>query len=640
MKISLKARLIISSLIVIIICGVAVTLVGIHLIGNGIIGQAQDKARTDLNSARHLYHAEIKRVNDIIRLTAQRFFIKDALLEDDMGSLERALEKIRKRESLDILTLTDKNAKVIVRSRNPAIKGDLQATDQLVGRVLSRKETAASTIIVSKEELLKEGADLAKQANIKFIPTPKAKPRPETEETSGMMIKAVAPVFDYDGSLMGVLYGGNLLNRDYGIVDKVKETVYQEVKYEGKEIGTATIFQKDLRISTNVKKNDGSRAIGTRVSKEVYDQVLIKGLPWIHRAFVVNNWYISAYGPIKDIEDKIIGVLYVGILEEKFVDMKRKAILTFWGITFAGMLVAFVVSNLLANGILGPVKRLLFASSQWAKGNLKYRVKIKVKNEIGELGETFNSMASSLNERDEQLQEYTQQQLMKSERLATTGQLAAGVAHEINNPIGAVIMYTHLSLEDMDAKDPRRENLNKVVKEATRCKDIVKGLLDFSRQTEPKIEESNVNDILEQTLALLEKQALFRNVKIEKIFSSSIPNVMIDVSQMHQVFTNIIMNAAEAMGEKGKFVVTTKKSSDDKYIVIDFSDTGCGIPKENIEKLFDPFFTTREVGHGTGLGLSISYGIIAKHQGAIAVKSELGKGTTFTIKLPVKHRED
>ena len=163
-----------------------------------------------------------------------------------------------------------------------------------------------------------------------------------------MCVKAAVPVFGYDGNLIGVLYDGNLLNRNYKIVDRVKEIVYQEVKYKGKDIGTATIFQGDLRISTNVKQEDGSRAIGTRVSEEVYEQVLEKGLPWIDRAFVVNNWYIAAYEPIKNIEGKIIGVLYVGILEEKFMDMRNRAIAMFSVITLAGMIMALVVSSFLA----------------------------------------------------------------------------------------------------------------------------------------------------------------------------------------------------------------------------------------------------------------------------------------------------
>ena len=640
MRISLKAKLIVSFLAVIVICCLVATLVTIRLIGTGIINQAQDKVRIDLNSAREIYREESENIKDVVRFTALRFFIKDAIKDNDVESLQKGLEKIRNAESLDILTLTDDKGRVIVRSGKPSVIGDNQAVDEFVSQVLSAREIVSGTAIVPREELLKERPDLAEQAYIKFIHTEKEKPSPITELTSGMMIKAAAPVFGSDGSLVGVLYGGNLLNRNYKIVDEVKETVYQGVKYKGKDIGTATIFQGDLRISTNVKGENGSRAIGTRVSEEVYEQVLVKGLPWIDRAYVVNSWYIAAYEPIKGIKDEIIGILYVGILEEKFMDMRKRAVTIFLGITLAGMIMALIVSSFLAKGVLQPIKHLVFASHQWARGNLKYRVKTTGKSEIAELAETFNLMASSLKERDDKLKEYTSHQIMKSERLATLGQLAAGVAHEINNPLGAVLMYTHLVLEDFDGKDKLRENLEKAVREASRCKNIVKGLLDFSRQTEPKVEESDVNKVLERTLAMVENQALFQNVRITKTPCPSLPRILMDVSQMQQVFTNIILNSAEAMEGNGELAVTTGISPDNEHIAIEFRDTGCGIPPKNLNKVFDPFFTTKEVGQGTGLGLAVSHGIIAKHKGSIEVKSDVGKGTTFVIKLPMNQKED
>ncbi|UCE49566.1 MAG: cache domain-containing protein [Phycisphaerales bacterium] len=636
MKTSLKAKLITGFLVVILICGLVATFVGTRLIGKGIIRQAQDKVRNDLNSAREIYRQESKALRETIRLTSLRFFIKDGLLNNDLMTLTQELQSIRKAESFDILTLTDNSGRVLVRSRNPSITGDSQAEDDLVSRVLSTGDVVAATVIVPEEGLRKEGADLVEQARIEFIPTPRAKLTQETSQTSGMMMKAASPIHGYDGELLGVLYAGNLLNRNYKIVDKVKDTVYQAVKYEGKDIGTATIFQGDLRISTNVRRQDGTRAIGTRVSEQVYDHVLVKGLPWIDRAFVVNNWYIAAYEPIRDIKDQIVGILYVGILEEKFIDMRNEATAMFLGITCAGMIIALTISSFLAKGILQPIKELIFASHEWAHGNLDYRVETTQTDEIAELTDTFNLMASSLKERDERLKEYAQQQIMKSERLATLGQLAAGVAHEINNPLGAILMYSHLSLEEMETKDPRRKNLEKVVGEATRCKDIVHGLLDFARQSEPKAEEADANEILKRTLSLIQNQASFQNIRVTTIFSPSLPKVMMDTGQIQQVFTNIILNAAEAIDGQGEVTVATRTADGGEFIEIEFTDTGCGIPQENLDKIFDPFFTTKEVGRGTGLGLAVSYGIIAKHQGTIEVKSSQGKGTTFVVRLPLK----
>ena len=275
----LRTKLLLSFFVVIAVFGSARGVLGYYVIEKDKIERAQEKVKSDLNSAREVYREETDNLKDVVRFTALRFFIKDALSESDTESIQEELENVRTSESLDILTLTDAHGRVIVRAQNPSVYGDNQANNEVVNNVLSEKQVIAGTVIVPKEELIKEGDVLARQAHIKIIPTSKAKPKPETEQSSGMCIKAAAPVFDYEGELIGILYGGNLLNRNYEIVDKVKEIVYQKVKYKGKDIGTATIFQGDLRISTNVMGEDGSRAIGTRVSEEVYRRVLEKDKP-------------------------------------------------------------------------------------------------------------------------------------------------------------------------------------------------------------------------------------------------------------------------------------------------------------------------------------------------------------------------
>lgn len=643
MHLTLRAKLVISFIAVIVISGIISMYVGIRLIGDGIIRQAQDKVRIDLNSAREIYLEELDGIKYVVRLTATRFFMKQSLKYKKIKLLQEELGIIRRRESLDILTVTDEQGIVLYRTRNPEIFGDDQSKDDIIKHVIMNKEVAASTEIIPREELLKEGEQLTRRAYFEFIPTPKAKPRPEDKITSGMMMKVAAPILDDTGKLLGVLYGGILLNRQYEIVDKIKQTVYQGEVYKGKDIGTATIFQGDLRISTNVKREDETRAIGTRVSEEVYDQVLIKGLPWIERAFVVNDWYITAYEPIRNISNRVIGILYVGILEKKFSDMRQTTMLYFFGLTLAGIIASVFISYFLARRILKPIRNLVFASERLANGDLTHRVNLKSKDLIGKLGDTFNYMAESLRERDEKLKERTQQTIQESGRLATIGQLAAGVAHELNNPLGGVLMYSHLLLEQLNENDCNRENLDKIVNQATRCKKIVKGLLDFARQTEPKVELSNINELLEETLMLIENQASFQNIIINKKFKSSLPKVMVDESQLQQVFINIALNAAESMeenqDEQGKLKIQTGVPENKKCVVISFTDNGCGIPEENIKRIFEPFYTTKEVGRGTGLGLAISYGIVQSNNGTISVKSDVGKGTTFTIRLPIKEED-
>lgn len=640
MKLAIRTKLILSFWIIIMAIGMITLGAGVHIIGDGIVREAQTKVEMDLNAAREVYQHRLYDVRDVVRFTAlRRFSVREAIVKRNYEILLDALDVSRKTSGLDILTVVDKNGLVIIRSRNPHLSGDYQGEDIIVKKVLETGKSFASTVIVPYEELLKESPALSEKARIKLIPTTKAVPKQQTEETSGMMLKAAVPVRGNKGELLGVIYGGVLLNRNFEIVDKVKDTVYKGMTYKGRDIGTATIFLQDTRISTNVKREDGTRAIGTRVSAEVYDQVLKKGKTWKDRAFVVNDWYITAYEPIRDISNKIIGILYVGILEDKFTDMKQNTVWIFLGITVGGLSVAFLFSYLLAGSITKPVRELVTAAQKLADGDLNQKVEIKPGNEIGKLGEAFNFMVEAVKERDEALKEQTKEIVGRSERLAMIGQLAAGVAHEINNPLGSIIIFSHLLLEEPEIKGLTRENLEKIVKESMRCKAIVKGLLDFARQTEPEVKLASVNEVLRSTLSLLEKQTLFQNIQITTRNNLDLPLVEIDTTQVQQVFMNIIINAAEAMDGQGELIIATRLSEDKQFVEVEFTDSGCGISQENLKRLFEPFFTTKEVGHGTGLGLAISYGIIEKHKGSIKIRSVLGKGTTFIIQLPIKNKK-
>ena len=227
--------------------------------------------------------------------------------------------------------------------------------------------------------------------------------------------------------------------------------------------------------------------------------------------------------------------------------------------------------------------------------------------------------------------EHAQFQLIRTEKLAALGQLAAGVAHEINNPLGTITIYAHILNKSLDADDPRKEDIELIINEANRTKEIVQGLLSFARETKLKPGDTNINDLIEETLGLLVNQVLFQNIKIKKTFGSDIPTLFADATQLKQVFLNIILNAAQAMEGKGSLTITTAHESG--VISIKIKDTGPGIAPEHVSKLFNPFFTTKE--KGTGLGLAISYGIVERHFGQIDVDTELGKGSTFTITLPV-----
>ncbi len=235
---------------------------------------------------------------------------------------------------------------------------------------------------------------------------------------------------------------------------------------------------------------------------------------------------------------------------------------------------------------------------------------------------------------EKKLQE-THVQLVSSEKMASLGKLAAGIAHEINNPLGGILIYSSLMMEDLSEEDFKRGDLARIVQEAGRCKEIVKSLLEFARQTEPKMEPTDINRAITDGLFFLENQALFHNIRIIKKLDPFLPFVKGNAGQLKQVFMNIVVNAAEAIHGSGTLTITTSPAPDRKMVLVEFTDTGEGIPAENLTRIFDPFFTTKEVGKGTGLGLATSYGIIEDHGGKISAKSQVGEGTTFTIELPV-----
>jgi len=640
LRIPIVTKLVLSFLLIIVIISAVFTGVGIQLISDRIVAEAQEKVSRDLNSAREIYSSKLNHVNDIVRLTADRFYIKDAIISGDVESFANELERVKIGEDLDALTITDPTGIVVLRANNINLAGDSQVHNELIAAVMKRNVPVAATMIMPVEDLRLVSESLVEQARFTFIDTPMARPRSQTEETSGMMLGAAAPIFDYQNHLIGILFGGVLLNRNYETVDEIKRTVFQDLQYKNQDIGTATIFQDDLRISTNVKNSDGTRAIGTRVSEEVYNQVVVEGKQYIGRAYVVNNWYITAYEPIENITHQIIGILYVGILEQKYVDIRQQTIFAFLAIALVGVFVSLILAYTISRSISMPINNLVSASGEVARGNLDARVLNNSNDELGELADTFNSMASALKERDERLKEFTKTKIMESERLALIGQLSANVAHELNNPLQGIVTYSHLLLEELPKDDPSRENIQKIVTQANRSRDIIRGLLDFSRQRKPDKTLCDLTEVLKGCLSLLEKQALFQNIQITTHLGEKLPLTIIDPSQIERVFINMIVNAADAMAGNGKLDLSTRFDPQANCIEVEIKDNGHGIPKENLEKIFDPFFTTKDTGHGVGLGLAISFGIIKEHKGTISVESEVGKGTTFTVRLPVIAEEE
>jgi len=638
-RLPIATKLTLSFLSIILLSSLIFTIVGIQIINNRIIAEAQERVRNDLNTAREIYQDRLLHLEQSVEFTTVRLFMADILKGDIRQEYLDELIRFKNNEGLDTLTITDARGKVVLRISNPSMTGDDQSRDKIISEVLRTKALASGTVIVSAEELQRESPALAEQAYMRFVETPMARARPEVQEEAGMMLKAAAPILDADGNLIGVVYGGILLNRNYEIVDKVKGTVFQNVMYEGKDIGTATIFQDDVRISTNVMDERGERAIGTRVAEDVYNRVIVEGEPWIGRAYVVNDWYITAYEPIRDVNQKAIGILYVGILEQKYTDVQKQMILAFVGVALVGAALTTFIALLISRQISMPIRHLLNASRQLANGNLDVKLEPTSYDELGKLSYRFNQMAEALRQRDERLKEFTKRKIMESERLAIIGQLAANVAHELNNPMQGIVTYSNLLLEKEMDDETSRQNLEKISIQANRCREIIRGLLDFARQKKTQKMLTDINALLRRCVSLVEHQALFHNITVHQNLDESLPMIVVDPSQIERVFLNLIINAAEAMTDGGSLYLSTCMGLNCKTIEVEMKDTGHGISIENMERIFNPFFTTKEISHGVGLGLAISYGIVKEHNGEITVESEYGHGATFTVSLPVVTEE-
>ncbi len=291
---------------------------------------------------------------------------------------------------------------------------------------------------------------------------------------------------------------------------------------------------------------------------------------------------------------------------------------------------AAVSYSLVRRHIVKPLGQIEATTRKIAHGDFSFVPGIKSHDEVGSCIEAFNRMVKELKE--------NQDMLVQTKKLASLGTLTSGVAHEINNPLNNISTSCQILIEELDSpdKDYLRKLLRNISVQADKARDLVRNLLEFSREKVFAVDRVRLRELVEDTLELVQSD-LPSNVETSVQIADDIPDPMVDRSRLQQAFLNIILNAIHAMPDGGTLSVEAR--TEDGAVFIDISDTGVGIPPENLNKIFDPFFTTKEVGQGTGLGLSVSYGIVKKHGGSLTVKSKEGKGTTFTITLPLEQKK-
>jgi len=375
----------------------------------------------------------------------------------------------------------------------------------------------------------------------------------------------------------------------------------------------------------------------------------------------------SCYTANCHVHSKAQSVLGVLDIVYSLEDIDRKmttnavtmGVLSLGFILIAALSVGFFVHRL----VYVPLRDLETGAKRLASGNLEQTIPVRSDDEFGQLAASFNSMTVALGKSEAELREWghtleqkvekrTQElriaeaETARTEKLASVGLLAAGIAHELNNPLTGVLTFTTLLRKKMPDASADAEDLDLVIRETKRCATIIRRLLDFAREKAPEKKYADLNQVIEDTARIIERPASFRDIEIAMDLDPELPQVWVDADLIKQVVMNMLVNAQHAIEHEGSITVRTRRCPQPRSpepgmqpvptVEISIVDTGCGIPEKNLKRIFDPFFTSKEVGRGTGLGLSVSHGIVKAHGGAIEVESAVGMGSTFRIYLPVE----
>jgi len=519
-----------------------------------------------------------------------------------------------------------------------------------------------TTEILAPDELAALSPELAQRARTPLIDTANARPDHRESENRGLVIHGAAPVRDGSGRVIGVLEGGVLLNKNLDFIDRLNAIVYPDGALPFGSAGTATLFLGDVRVATNVRLFAGERAIGTRVSSAVHAAVLGEGRTWLDRAFVVSDWYVSAYAPLTNGAGERIGMLYVGFLEGPFASVRRQlfaGIALLFGVV---MVVAGTLAALWARRVFRPVERMHAAMHAIERGDAHARVgAVGSEDELGIVAAHFDRLLDQLQAQTDALRRWgdsldgkvaertaeleqavtnlkaAQSQLVKNEKLAAIGQLTAGVAHEINNPIAVIqgnleVLRALLGPE----AEPVEPEIKLIHEQVHRIRLIVTKLLQFARPHDYAgyLEPVNAPQLMQDSLLLVRHLLKKGHIAIEQHMDTT-RQILCNKSEVQQVIINLLVNAIEAMPDGGLLRIAAEDWDEADMPVgirLAIADSGPGIPARDLERLFEPFFTARKPG-GNGLGLWVSKTLIERYGGRLGAESPPGQGACFTVWL-------
>jgi two-component system NtrC family sensor kinase len=645
MRIELRKRIFLNFILVITLFGILGALFGAALITRYTLQEAQTRVSLDLRSAWSVLQGELEKMRLAVRVLGTGQRVAQAFVKPTAMASRASLEAVRRECGFDFLSLTDRQGRVIVRSLEPYHSGDFLYNDPFVHRALNGQSIGGFDLL-GPQRLQAEGANLEERAFIVFESTPKAKPRAKEYEPRGMALVAAAPVKNEQGALIGSLYAGILLNRNHALVDRIRSIVFENNKYNGRDLGTVTIFLWDCRIATNVVKANGNRAIGTRVSGDVYDRVLENNQHWYDRAFVVNDWYLSAYDPIHDIENKTIGILYVGVLAKRYDDLKQRLWHLSIAISCGVALFVMVVGLFFARRLSGPLSRLAEAAGRIARGDLNLNVPEPTTNdEILDLTRSFNAMALSLRDHDDKIRtanqelEQTNNSLQKLNRNYLD--MLGFVSHELKNTLG--VIYTSARALDRGMIGTLNESQAALVRNISRSIEsavmMTRNYLDMARieQGELSVDIRKIDLAKEVVFPVLEelRSPISENaVTIENRLPEGVL-ISADPILLQIVYRNLLENAIKYGGPQR--IIRLGFQNRKTEFEFEVWNQGAGLQPEEISRLFGKFVRMNHktaTSRSSGLGLFITKEIISKHGGSIRVASQPGEWINFIFTLP------
>jgi len=620
------------------------------------------KVDSDLSVAHDIFLRMQSDQQQVLHSLANSYSFRSDFEASNRTELISALQRFEEAHDFAFLNLLNPQAE---QKLYPGGWQDWQAKSSALLDVTVKKGIASVGIeLYSPDEFAAEDHILAQKIRLPLVATARAVPTRKQSEDRAMLIRVLQPIVDLHGKTVGILDGGVLLNRNFRFVDEIRDLVYGPGSLAPGSIGTVTVFLEDVRISTNVPGGSTLRALGTRVSAEVRNDVLVNREIWIDRAFVVSDWYISAYEPIIDVNGQSVGMLYAGFLEAPLRREMLNTILLLAAILLLGMLLAAAAAIVGAQSIFRPIESIANVVRATQSGETRRIGGIQSSDEVGELARQFDSMldtmeenqlriqraadelelkveerTSELSEKNQRLQQTidllreTRQQLAMAEKLAALGELTAGVAHEINNPTAVILGNMDVVIAELGGHGALvKTETDLIIEQVYRIRSIVDRLLQYSRPAEYAgyVGEIDVNEVLSDTMLLVRHELERKHIQLIESCTDT-DTVQINRQELQQVLVNLLLNAAQAVEDGGVIKVTTRRWYN-MGVSIHVRDNGAGIPEAHLRRVFDPFYTSGKE-QGTGLGLSVSYGIIRRYGGHITVDSITDEWTEFVVRL-------